>query len=747
MTRRSHYCANRYRLLTGAAAAALIYAGLSAHAQESVSSSPVSDETSVQKTIVVTAMKRDTTLLETPAAISAFGAETLRDQQIISLGDLMPKVPSLNFGNAVGVDYVSIRGISINSTTGGIENPVALHIDGVYLAQATALDFALLDPGSVEVLRGPQGTLYGRNSTGGAINFLTAKPTSSFEGFVNATISNYDTYQINGAVSGPIAEGVSGRLALMYKDQGEGYIYNRFLQTDIGRVDSAGVRAALRLEPASFASIDVSAFAYDENNGSYALVRRNPLNNTARARNPILTGAQESNDPREVYLSDQPDGKRKFSGAIITGNFDLGPSFDLRTITGLTKISSINLGTDTDGTEFRLGVANRDEVTKSLQQEINLNFDLLEGRLTGLVGLFYNDENWNLDSTLPWLPNPQGFVSVGPILPVGTQTVSYFDQDTVSKAVFTDFSYGLTDRINVYGGYRVSRDERDLNLTTGLQGLPGEVGLTCNNRNFSATFNSNTGKLGLQYNFAGSGNAYIQVQEGFKAGGFNPFGCDDTFDPEELTAFEVGYKASLLSGDVTFDLAAFHYDYKNLQVAQIINNASRIDNAASAELMGLEFRGDWDLTSSLRTDLAFMWLDSKYKEFADLDTLNPQKGFQDLSGNPLSRAPKFSGTLGVEADLGIRSPSDLTLRAEIYHSSRVYYRPYGEKADSQEAYQTVNLYATYRPEGSAFSLRAYVKNATDEDYLAGLFSAGLFADRWAIYAPPRTFGLSIGYNF
>lgn len=740
----SYHCARRYHLLTGVAFATLMFALPGALAQEG---SLTSDEPSVQKTVTVTAMKREMTLLETPAAVSAFDAETLKDQQITSLGDLASKVPSLNFGNAVGVDYVSIRGISINSTTGGIENPVAMHIDGVYLAQATALDFALLDPASVEVLRGPQGTLYGRNSTGGAVNFLTAKPTDTFEGFLNATISNYDTYQLSGALSGPITNGISGRVALMYKDQGEGYIYNRFLQTDLGRMDSAGIRAALRIEPASFATIDISAFAYDETNGSYALVRRNPLNNTARARNPILAGASESNNPREVYLSDQPDGKRKFSGAIITGNFDLGPHFDLRTITGLTKITSINRGTDTDGTEFRLGVANRDEVTESLQQEIDLNFDLLEGRLTGLVGLFYNDENWSLDSTLPWLPNPQGFVSVGPVLPVGTQTVSYFDQDTVSNAAFTDFTFSLTDKLNLYGGYRVSQDKRDLNLTTGLQGLPGEVGLTCNNRDFKATFDSNTGKLGFQYEFSGAGNAYVQVQEGFKAGGFNPFGCEDTFEPEELTAFEVGYKASLFNGGVTFDMAAFHYDYKNLQVAQIINNSSRIDNAATAELKGFEFRGDWDVTSSFRTDMAFMWLDSKYKEFTDLDTLNPQAGFQDLSGNPLNRAPKFSGTFGVEADLDILGVSDLMVRAEMYHSSRVYYRPYGQKADSQEAYQTINLYATYRAHQSPFSFRAYVKNATDEDYLAGLFSAGLFADRWAIYAPPRTFGLSVGYDF
>ncbi len=740
--RRSHRC-----LMASAAVAVLVVAAPGALAQEDAPAVPAEDAASVQETVIVTAMKRDMTLLETPAAVSAFGAETLKDQQVLSLGDLASKVPSLNVGNAAGVDYVSIRGISINSTTGGIENPVAIHIDGVYLAQTTALDFALLDPASVEVLRGPQGTLYGRNSTGGAVNFLTAKPTDTVEGFANAAISNYDTYQLTGALSGPLAEGVSGRVAVMYKDQGEGYIYNRALQTDLGRMDSAGIRAALRLEPAPFATIDVSAFAYDENNGSYALVRRNPLNNTARARNPILAGAQESNDPREVYLSDQPDGKRKFSGAIVTGTFDLGPSFELKSVTGLTKITSINRGTDTDGTEFRLGVANRDEVTESLQQEIDLNFDLFDGRLTGLVGLFYNDENWKLDSTLPWLANPQGFVSVGPILPVGTQTVSYFDQDTESKAAFTDFTFGLTDRLNLFAGYRFSQDKRDLNLTTGLQGLPGEVGLTCNNRDFSATFDSNTGKLGLQYAFNGAGNAYIQVQEGFKAGGFNPFGCQDTFEPEELTAFEAGYKASILGGNLTFDIAAFTYDYKNLQVAQIINNASRIDNAASAELQGIEFRGDWRLVPSLRTDLSFTWLDSQYTEFFDLDTLNPMNGFQDLSGNPLNRAPKLSGTIGVEADLDIFSASALKLRAEMYHSSRVYYRPYGAAADSQDAYETFNLYATFRPGQSGFTFRAYVKNAGNEDYLAGLFSAGLFADRWAIYAPPRTFGLSVGYAF
>jgi len=738
-----HHQGLRVRLVVGASVAAMGLAG-----QAVAETAQTAAVTTAVDEVVVTALKRSTRLLDTPAAVTAVGPDQLAAQQVNSLADLSTKVPSLQTGQAAGVDYVAMRGISINSTTGGIENPVAIHVDGVYLAQPTALDFLMLDPASVEVLRGPQGTLYGRNSTGGAINFVTAKPTETFEASLDGTWANYGTFRVNAAISGPIAPNLAGRIAVMGAGQAEGFTQNLATGASLGPMLAGGVRGALRYTPTDAVTVDLSAFYYDEDNDGIVMQRLNRFNATARARNPILSQAREYKDIRNIYLSDDPAGRRWFDGAILTGRFELSPQFSLKTISSYTEIGIQNLHSETDGTDIRLGTQDRHELTSSWQQEVDLDFKLFDGRLNGVVGVFYDQERWKLDSVLNWPANPQGFVSLGPVVPINTATISHFRQTTTAKAAFTDFEFKITDAFSLYAGYRVSQDKRELLLTTGLAGLPNQAGLAaCNNRQFEATFDSNTGKIGARYGFASGGNAYVQYQQGFKAGGFNPFGCNDTYDPEELAAYEAGYKTRLFDGALTLSLAAFHYDYTNLQVAQIINATNRIENAASAKLKGLEIESQWRITSRLRADLALAFLDSQYESYRDLDTLNPALGVQDLSGKPLNRAPKSSGTLGLEADLPIGEAGDLTLRGELFNTSRIYFRPYGATADSQEAYSLVNLYATYRPVGSSLTFRAFVKNATDEEYLVGLFSAGLFADRWAAWGAPRTYGVGLGVRF
>lgn len=648
------------------------------------SSAQVSDPTVEE--VVVTALKRDTKLLDTPAAISAISAEVLAAQQVTSLADLGTRAPSLNVGEASGVSYVSIRGISINSTTGGIENPVAIHLDGVYLAQSTSLDFLMLDLASVEVLRGPQGTLYGRNATGGTINFVTAKPTEAYEGTLDATAGSYRAFRVNMSLSGPIAPNLTGRISVLGAAQAEGYFDNLATGRSIGPMAAVGARGALRFTPSDAVTLDFSAFAYSENNDGIAMFRRNPLNRDAKTRNPLLATAREYKSTREVYLSNDPDARRWLDGAVLSASFDLSPQFSLRSLSSFSEIGMRQFNVDTDGTDIALGRMDRRELTQSYQQEIDLDFDLADGRFTGLVGVFFDREKLKLDSVLSWLPNPQGFVNLsGRAIPVNTATISHFGQRTDSSAIFTDFTYQLTEPFSVYAGYRVSQDKRDLTLTTGLDGLPNKVGLTCVNRGFEDTFNSNTGKVGARYHFANLGNVYAQYQQGYKAGGFNPFGCNDIYDPEKLSSYEVGYKVSLLGGDLTAAIAAFYYDYTNLQVAQIVNNATSIENAASATVKGVEVEATWRITPRLKADTAFSLLDATYNDYRDLDTLNPLAGFQDLSGNPLNRAPDFSGTLGVEADLPVGDAGEATLRAEAFHSTRVQFRPFDAAADSQAA--------------------------------------------------------------
>ncbi|HEY8540014.1 MAG TPA: TonB-dependent receptor plug domain-containing protein, partial [Steroidobacteraceae bacterium] len=339
--------------LSGAIVAALF--GSTVVAQ---SGSQVDSPSGALEEIVVTALKRDTRLLDTPAAISAVDPEMLRDQQISSLADLSTKIPSLQTSQQSGIDFVSIRGITINSTTGAIENPVAIHIDGAYLAQTTSLDFLMLDLASVEVLRGPQGTLYGRNSTGGAINFVTAKPTEAAEGLVSASYGNYDTARMTAVMSGPLTSTLSGRVAVLGARQGEGFIKNETTGHTIGEMEAAGVRGALRWTPTDGTTLDLSMFAYYEDNDGNANIRKNPFNSVALTRNPILATSRENLGKRRVFLDYEPHGQRAAQGAILTGLFEFSPSVSLKTITSYTDVGTVVLDVDTDGSEISLGSYN-----------------------------------------------------------------------------------------------------------------------------------------------------------------------------------------------------------------------------------------------------------------------------------------------------------------------------------------------------------------------------------------------------
>lgn len=699
--------------------------------------------------IVVTALKRETALIETPASITAISGDDLVSRELTSIESLAAAAPNLVVGQASGVSWVSMRGIGMGSTSGGLEGSVALHLDGAYISQPASLDFLLFDVASVEVLRGPQGTLYGRNATGGTINFASNRPTRETEGSASFLYGSYGRARVEGVLSGPVSDRLSLRFAGLLEDQDEGYGENVFLGEDVGLRTAYGARLGARFDATDNFRIDLTAFNFRDWTNGIQLTPLNPLNATALANNPIFaTAAPRPSDPRDISSDAQADGERTLRGGNVTMDWDINPDVSLRSITSYTRVDYSNFDAEGDSTEIEMVRSDRIENTDSWQQEFDLTFSLFDDRLEGLVGVFYDEESLFMRGGTRWLAsNPQGYVNVaGRIVPAGVETIGYMDMDTISTAIFTDLTFNLTDRLSLYGGVRQSRDERELLQTTGLAGLPGNVGIaTCNALEFEAAWDSTTGKLGAAYE-SGFGNFYLQWADGFKAGGFNPYNCGDTFEPEEVTSIEAGYKVLAFDDRLRLQASVFHYDYTNLQVSQIVNLQTRIENAAAATVLGAEVELAFQATDNLSFDVGLALLDATYDEYADLDPLRPGLGFIDLSGNRLNRAPEHTINLGVNYTTQIGGLGELTLRGEAFISADVYFRQFNQPQDAQDSYTTYNAFATLDPAGP-ISLRAFVRNISDEDLLIGVFSAGTIFDRWAVYAPPRTWGVEISADF
>lgn len=713
-------------------------------AQDSAQTSAEADDNATE--IVVTALRRETSLLETPAAVTAFAGNDLRASQVTSLADIASSVPSLAIGEAAGVSLVTVRGVSLDALIGGIESSIAIHRDGVYLSQATPLNFLLMDVGDIQVLRGPQGTLYGRNATGGAINVTPARPTDELSGYVNFSAGNFGTYREEAAVSGPlVGDTLLFRIAGLAEQRTEGYAKNVATGEKLGTSYEAGARGTLEFAPSAATTVRAEGFYFHGRNTADFWVNLEPYSASQLAANPDFANHAVSYDPRRPALDLTPEDVQTSKGAVLSGEFGLGSGLSLETKTSYTDLSYERRNADCDGTAIPTCSSNRADRSRSFQQEVTLK--LKSDRVNGLLGAFYDNDLANARQTFPWNNPAQGFVSVGGFpLPNGTQTQQISRQRTKSLAVFADGDVELAPWVSLYGGARYSRDKRNMRLTSGL-GLTAndQILLGCTDLAQEVRYSDFSGKAGVQLRPGAHNQIYAQWQQGFKAGGFNAASCGGSFKPERITAYEVGYKASLFDRKLDLSLAAFHYDYTDLHTAQIIGVSYSITNAGSAKIDGVEVEAALRPLSGLQIDARGSLLDARYGDYRNFDPIDAAAGEQDLTGKRLNRAPKFSGALGLQYSAPVGT-GEFRLRAEMTYTSRYYFRPFNEPLDSQDGFVTGNANISYAFD-DGLEVRAYVRNIANERIIAGIFTSDIGQTRQAQYQPPRTYGLGLSYRF
>ncbi len=711
--------------------------------------------------IIVTADRRAASVQDVPISITALGADTLDQAGIRTTEQLSDLTPGLLVQRSV-VGKISIRGVGNENYTIAGDPGVAVHVDGVYVARAAAGLFDLFDVDRVEVLRGPQGTLYGRNATGGVINVIPARPDADrLAARLAGELGNWDYRRIEGMVNLPLSDALAVRVAAMGNWR-DGFTRNTNADArrrGFGRLDSKdvfGVRAQLGWDDGGPFTARL-AFEYlndDSNLPAYKYLNRPDALPTA----DFGGGAQafERRFIRTVnqgYELDIPGSGRSVgsnadvfltrqTGVALHLGYDLGGA-TISSITGFRR-TRFNWLNDGDGADVFYVNYLQQDANRQWSKEVQLASDG-DGRIDWLVGGFFFRET---GSSFIALPFPFGFGLPFYITIDG-------EAETRALAAFGELRWRATDRLKLTFGARYSNERRkaryryEINFGAPFVRTPDE----------DETFGSFTPRFVADYALSDEVNAYVSATRGFKSGGFNLLAVQPGFDPEKVWAYEGGIKSQLADRRVTLNGNVFYYQYNDQQVGQIVNLQSVLTNAARSRIWGAEVELAARPAGGLELGGTLAYLNAKFREFCTGDPTQPTAPVApgctaadpvDLSGNRLPRAPEWTltGTIGYRFDLG--TAGSLSARADVRYQSSMFFTQFNRPLISQDGYATLGASLTWTDPSERFSVGLWGQNLTDKVYFTEVLESGAFNPQLvgqAYVAPPRTWGVRASAAF
>lgn len=701
--------------------AALLLTGVSAQAQTTADQSAVDDEDN----IIVTGTKTGATLLQdTPLAVTAFSADMLEKTGIKDIRDLAAVTPNLLVTQNASFSQVYIRGIGSNNVFGGSDPSSTIHLDGVYLARPASYLSNFLDVERIEVLRGPQGTLYGRNSVGGTINVISRKPGNMFEGKMQATYGSYNFARVEGYVSGPVVEDKLAASFSIIGSRRDGYLEN--VVPGVGDADNErtiGARGQLRFTPSTPLEIIIRTDYLHSDDALAGYIKM--LQPTA---DPVANSV--INDLHKIAVNIQPTSNRRQWGSAAEINYDLMPGMQLKSLTAYRANRLVQVG-DTDGTSLNLRRTDQFEDQHQFSQEFNLVGST--GALTYILGAYYFNEHIDVAAAVTTFPTVRAGFS---------PTIN-----TDALAGFAQGNYALTDWLTVTAGIRYTSETKRIDqyaLNTSLiTGLP----LAGNPLSYSLedTYNAWTPKFGIELRPADGVLIYASATKGFKSGGFNfsSRNPNQGFDPETLWSYEAGAKLDLFNNLMRLNATAFHYDYSDLQVQSFLSpGVVDITNASDAKVDGVELEGQLRPARWLRIGGNVAYLDARYANYTS--ALLAGNIPYDASGNRLNLAPKWSYSAFAELNTDVGDGA-IFARGEYNYRSRQFFTAENAGLDTQAAYALLNASVGYTFPGDKFELMAFGRNLTDREYVTS--TASFAAGRVGRVGEPRTYGIRAVVKF
>jgi len=692
--------------------------------------------------IIVTAERRSESVQTTAIAISAVSGEALQERQVFNIESLSNQIPGVEFGRIAGDAKVYIRGVGYDSISPGGETRVALYSDNIYQARTQSGFLAFYDVDRVEVLRGPQGTLYGRNATGGAINIITREPTDILEGYVSGRVGNYGLIGTEGAVGGPLSESVSARLAFQTVDR-NGFGTNISTGEEVNDEQKRNVRLKLKFEPSANFSVRLMADYGKEHDhsGGYRYI------GAARPDFTPLTLAFGGTTPTDPQDS-AGFGPRLFLetyGFSAEAKLALGPSTDIVSLTGYRHLiakNESNFDTNTLELSKQFLVDRSDMFT----QELRLSHSFGDFADILLGGYYYHEKSFAKNEI-----GLTGGVFGAPVFPLLEFYETRGDLKTEAYALFGEVRIHPVPQLTVTLGGRYSHEKKSLveslefDLVNPFDPDRFNPAATVPNSQTESRFDP---KITIDYEVNDDVFLYATFSRGFKAGGFNIGGLQDPFKPEVIKNYEAGIKADLFDRRLRANLAVFHYDYSNLQVNVVEGVALVTRNAAKAKVDGVELEMTALPVDGLRLAANVTYLDARYSDFESIDNLYPELGLQNLKGNRLNYSPewKLNGEIGYTFETGI---GNITPRFNVTWVDKIYFRQFNLDVMSQASRTNVDAFLGYESPDGLWSASAYVTNLTDDTYVAGAtVSAGVVGfPILGQYGPPRTYGLSVTRRF
>lgn len=704
--------------------------------------------------IVVVATRREQALQDVPIAISAFGAETLAKSRIESIADLSIGTPGLKAASAgVGVTPF-LRGVGQPTTTPGGESPIAMYVDGVYQPMLWVNGTPFNNIERVEVLKGPQGTLFGRNATGGLIHVITRDPSETFGGNVSLSYGNYETVTAKAYVEGGLADGVAMDMAVYYNNQGDGWGRNydspqgRFGSPGkkIGPAEEIALRSKLLAKLSDRLTVTITG-DYRNADSSYGYNYR------------IVDGGlgQDGLPPVPGYYNSVVTPGRAFGmkSEVWSVSGKVAYDFDSFRITSQTSYQDVKVNQifDNDNITEDLVSANTvSGINKTFQEELQIA-STGDGPFSWIGGFYYLDMEGGFGG--------QKGIQLGGTglgLPPGTALDIRNRIKTRSYAVFAELNYDLTDSTTLTLGGRYTWDKRNLVGTTQLDGTFGGYNpiATLATTDIKTSFKEPTYRAILKHEFSRKAMVYASYSHGFKSGNFNPIDpSNPPFDPEKLDAYEIGFKGSTVDGTFSLNTAAFYYDYSNLQFEVNTGTSTITQNATSTEIKGFELDATIRPVHNLTVTLGYAFVDGKYKNFANASCYTPNPSFDptvlgstvnlptpcDASGTPIIRTPRHAINAAINYSVPMGSgATDFNLTYQT--SSKTRFDLQGRLV--QKPVDMLNGSIFWKG-SNGLKIGLFGKNLINEKY-SNYYIEQAYGDYYTA-APPRTYGIELGYQF
>lgn len=699
--------------------------------------------------VIVTANRREENLQSSSISLDVVGADELLDAGVTDARDLGRVAPGVLIGQAGPFTQAFVRGVGSSSANQFGDPSVTFNQDGVVIDRPNGVGPIFYDIARVEVLKGPQGTLYGRNATGGAVNVISQPPTSDFGGFVSGQYGNYDSYVLTSALNLPASETLAFRLSTQFQGR-ESYLEGGFPSGHYPYQRSNAGRAQMLWEPSDDFSLRLIGEAAHlvGPSSSFVLISPNEPNSDPwlAAANPVANAMITAAAPLQILpRSDDARIANDLWNVTAELEWDLG----FATLTVVPAYREFDMHSVSYDGGLRLQYDELSEQT-SFEARISNQAD----RLTWLAGVFYFDNDRTVRNFIDSNPISQRSLQVFPS--IGSQ----------SYAAFADANYALTDTFRILGGVRYTMENKTVQgVRTDLDANPTNNFILNNDRDFDEL----TWRLGLEYDLAQRSMLYATVATGFKSGGFyTAISPGNEFEAEHLTAYTIGVRNRFFENLLQLNVEGFYWKYEDNQQSSIgfdgLGNIAFVTrNAGNARLYGLTADVIASITPYDEVSATLEYNNTQFESFVyqapsavfNVNTTGCAVGpiaagrrTVDCSGFPLPRAPEFVARFGYEHEQVLADGASVTFGAKGNYSSSKYltvdYLPEGRVGDTF----TADLNLTFRPASGDFSVTGFVNNVTDEvTYTGGSQHQQIARMFYAAIDAPRTYGVRVNVDF